>query len=158
VQLHHVYRPVLAALIGTLRREFEHVALFYGGGQGILVSSKRPLRWSVERAAFFSADLNVSQTLPYGRQLPSLGSDVLALDDGLDRFIADSAAEAGVPAADLVSTDDNLFLEYQTPRGNVLPWEAREALVDVLRRYRDPDAIDALAVLPPDERALLETK
>jgi len=33
VQLHHVTRPVLAALIGTLRREFEHVALFYGGGR-----------------------------------------------------------------------------------------------------------------------------
>jgi spermidine synthase len=157
VQLHHVYRPVLAALIGTLRREFPHVALFYGGGQGILVSSKRPLRWSVDRARSLSVDPNVSQTLPYGRPLASLAFDVLAMDAGLDRFIADSAAEAGVPASELVSTDDNLFLEYQTPRGNVLPWAAREALVEVLRRYRDPDAITALAV-PSEASAVLETK
>ncbi|HVW28908.1 MAG TPA: fused MFS/spermidine synthase [Polyangiaceae bacterium] len=146
VQLHHVYRPVLAALIGTLRREFPHVALFYGGGQGILVSSKRPLRWSVDRARTLSVDANVGATLPYGRPLETLAYDILAMDEGLDRFIADSAEEAGVPEAELVSTDDNLFLEYQTPRGNVLPWEAREALVSVLRRYRDPDAIAALAV------------
>jgi spermidine synthase len=157
VQLHHVYRPVLAALIGTLRREFEHVALFYGGGQGILVSSKRPLRWSVDRARSFTTDPIVGQTMPYGRPLASLPNDILAMDEGLDRFIADSAAEAGVPASELVSNDDNLFLEYETPRGNVLPWEAREALVEVLRGYRDTDAIAALAV-PSQASAVLELK
>jgi len=146
VQLHHVYRPVLAALISTLRGEFEHVALFYGGGQGILVSSKRPLRWSVERARALTLDAKVGQTLPYGRPLESLAFDVLALDEGVDRFIADSADEALVPPDELVSTDDNLLLEYRTPRGNVLPWEAREALVRVLRGYRDVDAVAAMAV------------
>jgi spermidine synthase len=144
VQLHHVYRPVLAALIGTLRREFEHVALFYGGGQGILVSSKRPLRWSRERARRYSDDAVLAPTLPDGRRLEVLTRDVLAMDEGLDRFIADSAEEARVPVEELLSTDDNLFLEYETPRGNVLPWEAREALVGVLRGYRDPLAIARL--------------
>jgi len=146
VQLHHVYRPVLAALIGTLRREFEHVALFYGGGQGILVSSKRPLRWSIDRARALSIDEKISETLPYGRPLESLSRDILAMDEGLDRFIADAADEVHVPPGELVSNDDNLFLEYETPRGNVLPWEAREALVTVLRGYRDPAAITALEV------------
>jgi spermidine synthase len=143
VQLHHVYRPVLAALVATLRGEFEHVALFYGGGQGILVSSPRPLRWSRERARELTFDDQVGQTLPYGRALETLPGDILALDEGLDRFIADSADEAH-PARELISNDDNLFLEYETPRGNVLPWEAREALVAVLRGYRDYDAVAAL--------------
>jgi spermidine synthase len=145
VQLHHVYRPVLAALIGTLRREFDHVALFYGGGQGILVSSTRPLRWSRERARALTVDEKVGQTLPYGRALETLSGDVLAMDDGLERFIADSA-DPEHPASELVSNDDNLFLEYETPRGNVLPWEAREALVAVLKGYRDRAAIGALEI------------
>jgi spermidine synthase len=149
VQLHHVYRPVLAALISTLRREFEHVALFYGGGQGILVSSKRPLRWSAERAQRFSDDPVVHPTLPDGRPLVALTNDILAIDHGLDRFLEDSAKEAEVPFSELVSTDDNLFLEYETPRGNVLPWEAREELVRLLRDYRDPAAVAALELGAP---------
>jgi spermidine synthase len=146
VQLHHVYRPVFAALVNTLRQQFEHVALFYGGGQGILVSSKRPLRWSYERARRFSVDPVMADTLPNGRPLDVLTEDILAMDDGLDRFIEDSAREAGKSARDLVSTDDNLLLEYETPRGNVLPWIAREALVATLRGYRDAAAIQALAI------------
>ncbi len=46
VQLHHVYRRDFATILRTLRLEFDHVALFYGGGQGILVASDLPLRAS----------------------------------------------------------------------------------------------------------------
>lgn len=149
VQLHHVYRPVLAALIATLRREFEHVALFYGGGQGILVSSKRPLRWSPERARRYSEDPTVQPTLPDGRPLFVLTKDILALDQGLDRFLEDSAKDADIPFSELVSTDDNLFLEYETPRGNVLPWSAREELVGLIHEYRDPVAVAELELGAP---------
>jgi spermidine synthase len=144
VQLHHVRAPVFAALINTLRAEFEHVALFYGGGQGILVSSKRPLRWSRSRTEMLEKDPNVAATLPFGRPLEVLTNDILAMDDGLDRFIAAMAALEGVPPSSLVSTDDNLYLEYETPRGNVLHWQAREALVALLRNYTDPAAVQAL--------------
>lgn len=144
VQMHHIYRPVFAALVNTLRREFEHVALFYGGGQGILVSSKRPLQWSLARAERLSSDPTFQEVLPNARTLDVLTGDILAMDDGLDRFLADSAAEVGVDLAHFVSNDDNLFLEYQTPRGNVLPWDAREALVTLIRGYRDPGAVAAM--------------
>jgi spermidine synthase len=73
-----------------------------------------------------------------------LTNDILAMDDGLDRFIADMAAQEGVPPSSLVSTDDNLYLEYETPRGNVLHWQAREALVALLRNYTDSGAIAGL--------------
>jgi spermidine synthase len=146
VQLHHVYPSVFAALVNTLRGEFEHVALFYGGGQGILVASNRPLRWSRSRASKYTADPVVGETLPNGRPLEALTNDILAMDEGLDHFLDDSAREAGTRRADLVSTDDNLFLEYETPRGNVLPWAAREALVATLRQYRDSAAIAGLDI------------
>ena len=43
VQLHHIRRRELAAIIRTLRSVFPHVALFVGGAQGILVASAAPL-------------------------------------------------------------------------------------------------------------------
>lgn len=141
VQLHHVHRPVFARLLHTLRREFEHVALFYGGGQGILVASKRPLRWSRQRTREIASRPGFGAALPEGRPLEVLTNDILVLDAALDRFVQDSADQAGTPLDRFVSTDDNLFLEYETPRGNVLPWTAREALVAELRSYRDERAI-----------------
>jgi spermidine synthase len=78
--------------------------------------------------------------------LTVLTDDILAMDEGLDRFIADSAHEARMDLGTYISNDDNLFLEYETPRGNVLRWEAREALVEVMRGYRDPAAVAALDV------------
>jgi spermidine synthase len=146
VQLHHIYRPVFAATVNTLRREFEHVALFYGGGQGILVASKVPLQWSPSRSMHTQSDPAFADMLPSGRALTVLTDDILAMDEGLDRFIADSAREAQMDLASFVSNDDNLFLEYETPRGNVLKWEAREALVEIVRAYRDPVAVAALDV------------
>ena len=44
----------------------------------------------------------------------------------------------------MISTDGNLYLEYATPHGNVLPWSTREELVADLRRYRDPAAVAAM--------------
>jgi spermidine synthase len=88
----------------------------------------------------------VEGILPDKRSLDALTLDVLLTGEGLDRFIEDTARLRSLPRGELVSTDDNLYLEYETPRGNVLPWGAREALVDTLRTYSDPDAVAALAV------------
>ncbi len=146
VQLHHVYRPVFATLVNTLRREFSHVALFLGGGQGILVASEKPLGWSYERAARLTATPGVAATLPDGRPLTVLADDMLVIDGALDRFLEDAAKDSGESLSDMVSTDDNLFLEYETPRGNVLPWGAREELVAKIRTYRDANEVAALEV------------
>lgn len=144
MQLHHVYRRDFATVVHTLRKNFRHVALFYGGRQGILVASQQPLRASKRRLASLEQIPRVLELEPGGRRLESLIDDVLVVDAGLDAFLAESAAEAGVSLDELVATDENLYLEYRTPRGNVLPWEAREALVAQIERHRDPAAIAAL--------------
>lgn len=147
VQMHHIYPAVLGTLVNTLRREFEHVALFYGGGQGILIASQRPLRWSVDRARRFTEEFRAAPgILPNERDLDTLTSDILVTGEGLDRFIESAARARNLPPSALVSTDDNLYLEYETPRGNVLPWPAREALVETLRTYTDAGAVAAMAV------------
>jgi spermidine synthase len=146
VQLHHIYKKDFTAIVNTLCHVFPQVALFYGGGQGILVASMEPLRASRTRLANLESRAAVREVEPFQRPLEALLEDVLVLNRGLRAFLAASAAEAGEPVEQLISTDDNLYLEYQTPRGNVLPWEARDVLVEELRRYRDPQAIQALVV------------
>jgi len=144
VQLHHVRTHDFATILNTLRQEFGHVTLFYGGGQGILVASDSPLVTSRARIEALEQTPRVAATIPLQRPLLSLLNDVLVSDAGLDRFLADCAAEAGEPVANMVSTDGNLYLEYATPHGNTLPWAAREELVKTLRRYHEPAAVEAM--------------
>ncbi|HTU59242.1 MAG TPA: fused MFS/spermidine synthase, partial [Polyangiales bacterium] len=144
VQLHHVYPETFATVVNTLRRNFAHVALFYGGGQGILVASQAPLQTQLSRLLRLEADPNLREVLPFGRALEGLLDDVLVVDAGLDAFLAEQANKAGRPVDKLISTDENLYLEYATPRGNVLPWSAREALVEDIRRFHDEAAVAAM--------------
>ncbi|HEY2404783.1 MAG TPA: fused MFS/spermidine synthase [Polyangiaceae bacterium] len=141
VQLHHVERRTFATILNTLRREFAHVTLFYGGNQGILVASDAPLVASRSRIEALQQTAEVAATVPRARPLLELIDDAVLIDDGLDQFLADSAREAGEPVDAMISTDGNLYLEYATPRGNVLPWVEREKLVATLREFRDPEAV-----------------
>lgn len=144
VQLHHVYRRDFATVVGTLRSTFRHVALFYGGGQGILVASDAPLETSLARLGRLEATPAIARVLPDLRHLKDLTGDILAFDAGLDAFLDESARLAGIDRSALVSTDQSLYLEYATPRGNVLPWATREALVRDLWRFRDQAGIEAM--------------
>ncbi|NUP05967.1 MAG: fused MFS/spermidine synthase [Polyangiaceae bacterium] len=141
IQLHHITALDLAVVIHTLRLEFSHIALFYGGGQGILVASNAPLVASRARLEALQSELERSHP---DRPLKNLVDDVLVTTEGLDAFIEEVAKENGKRPSDLVSTDDNLYLEYATPRGNVLPWSSREDLVARLRQHRDVHAIEAM--------------
>ena len=124
-----------------MHREFEHVALFYGGGQGILIASQSPLAASEARVHAFEQLGAVKKVIPDGRALLSLLDDVLLTDAGLDAFLDEKAAQAGIARDAMISTDHNLYLEYATPLGNVLSWHTREALVRDLARFRDEKAI-----------------
>jgi len=156
VQLHHVTERDFATILHTIRSHFPHMALYYGGGQGIVVASREPLRASQARAARFQRDPRVQPTLPEAiepggtvvrRELASLVDDVLLVDADLDRFLESAARKADLSGVEaLVSNDDNLYLEYATPRGNVLPWSARDELVRTLSSFRRQELVDALKV------------
>lgn len=132
IQLHHIQAYDFAVVLHTLRSEFANVALFYGGGQGILVASEAPLVASSVRPA--AAE----------RAVDDLLGDVLLTTNGIDAFVAQVASGAQQKIDDLVSTDDNLYIEYATPRGNVLPWGARDDLVAELRAFRSEPEIAAM--------------
>ncbi|RYZ04496.1 MAG: spermidine synthase [Myxococcales bacterium] len=136
VQMHHIRRKDFATLVHTLRTVFPHVALFYGGQQGILVASMQPLVASESRVHALQLTPEVIAKTPGNRPLMSLLDDVLLADADLDHFLEASAREEGEPLSELVSTDQNLYLEYATPRGNTLPWSAREELVSKILEFK----------------------
>jgi hypothetical protein len=71
-----------------------------------------------------------------GASLADLAGDLLVMDDALDRFVADSAKEAEVSVQALWSTDDNLYLEYATPKYNESGTPSIEQTIDMVARYR----------------------
>ncbi len=62
---------------------------------------------------------------------------MLLSDEDLRRFCEDVERQTGQV---IVSTDDNLFLEYATPKGNVLDYrESLASTIALLKSYRTPD-------------------
>ncbi len=140
VQLHHIRPRELAAIVRTLHQEFEHVALFEGGSQGILVASEAPLIASRARLARLEQLPSIQETLE-GRPLASLLSELILADDDITRLAEDIAKSSGGP---ILSTDDNLYLEYATPKGNVLDYnDSLRDCLDLLRRYSSGDGIQS---------------
>lgn len=138
VQLHHIRRQELAVTLRTVRSAFSHVALFVSGGQGIIVSSNEPLEASRSRLSAMARRPEIRETLD-GHMLVDLLDRIVLSGPTLDRFIAETEMEPGVPE---LSTDNNLYLEYATPKGNVMNYHSSiSEMVDLLRSYRAEDAV-----------------
>ena len=128
IQLHHTTLLEIASQMATARAVFAHAA-FFVRGQGLLELSQAPLRAHPRPAARPARGAAATPT-----SAASLDDLVLA-DDTMDAFIDDVCARFGVRRSDLVSTDDNLRLEYATPRDNVPALAATQDL----REWRRPE-------------------
>jgi spermidine synthase len=135
IQMHHMRRRDLASVLATVRSAFAHVAMYAHGNQGILVAAEHPLVFSLGRAKDLDRRPEVRRLLADGSSLADLSSDLLMADDAVDRFIDDSAKEEHVQRGALLSTDDNLYLEYATPKNNVSGMPSIEQTTAMLARY-----------------------
>jgi spermidine synthase len=137
VQLHHIRRRELAAIVRTLRTAFAHAALFVGGAQGILVASDAPLVASAARLAELERRPAVQATLG-GARMADLLDELVSSEGDLDQLFLSTAGQEGGEAP--ISTDDNLYLEYATPKGNVLNYDASlKETLGVLEGIRTQD-------------------
>ena len=86
--------------------------------------------WALEVAG----DVVVVQRTLDGHKLESLLDELVTSGAELDRFVAET--EGG----SFDSTDDNLYLEYATPKGTVMTYDTslRETIA-LLERYRPAD-------------------
>lgn len=137
MQLHRLTPVDLLQITATMRTQFDHVSLYVMGSQGILVASNAADRAAPTPAALRA--LNEATQLAearkiVGREIAALADDRLLTPAGVDRFIR----EVGIDPTIWVSTDDNLRLEYDTPKANVNDATASFAAnMVLLRRFRE---------------------
>jgi spermidine synthase len=144
VQLHHMPRRILASILATLRAVFPHVVVYVRGNQGIIIASCQPTRVSRARLAELQARPAVTAMLGPGESLEAIVADAVLVDDSLDRFLAEAAQAEHVAPRSLISTDDNMLLEYATPRANVPGLPDIIATSWLMRPYRPEDIVSRI--------------
>ena len=115
VQLHHMQSLDLLYIINTAHQEFAYVWLYVVGGQGILVASNATQSMSLyhlDGGIVVDAQSLNNQERKLQERMILEPEDVSFLSHKLR-----------IPQY-LVSTDNNLYLEYSTPKGNALNDEA----------------------------------
>jgi spermidine synthase len=138
-QLHHMPRKNLVSVLGTLRAVFPHVVVYVRGNQGMAIASMTLPRVSRAKLASYEARPSVRAMLGPGEALRDIVSDVVLVDESLDRFLGEAAKAEGVELSSLVSTDDNRLLEYATPQGNVPGLPDIIATSWLMRPFSNPD-------------------
>jgi spermidine synthase len=128
--LHHTTPQDLRAIFASAAQSFDHVWLYVIGGQGALIASNgseaEPNAAKRERVRATAAK-------------PRLQPFVALFNDGIDAVLEGEVLAPDVVArwtagpGVLASTDDNLYLEYSTPKGNVLTSEAADSNLEYLQ-------------------------
>lgn len=120
VQLHHMAPTDLLTIIGTLRSEFTYVSLYVVGGQGILIATNEPAHSQPTPTALRALDsapgLQEVRGLA-GRSFSDIANDLLLSPLQVNLFLD----EVGFSRELWISTDNNLRLEYSTPKANANP-------------------------------------
>jgi spermidine synthase len=138
IQFHHTNRRIVATILGTIRKSFSHVSLFADGHQGHILASAEPLHARVRRMESFADKTGI----PYDQLLGYVQGVVLD-EDAIDAFVNDTAASEESSAEDYVSSDDNLALEYATPKGNVPTADDIPTTVKYLYSYQPRGVVKA---------------
>lgn len=142
VQLHHIDDRDVVSILASMRAVFEHVWLYVAGGQGVIVACAAECPPSDEAIR----KLDGTPALAAGIALLGGSASELARARMLGPAATDRLLEAaGAPPRDrarlarVLSTDDNSFLEYHTPRGNIRSQsESYEQNLALLRRFQAP--------------------
>ena len=124
VQLHHTTPQDLQAIFASAAQSFSHVWMYDIGGQGVLIASNSSAAApdDAKRARVRAAAAS-----------PRLRPFVALFNDGIDAVLEGELLSPEVVArwvtsrGAIVSNDDNLYLEYSTPKGNALTSEVADA-------------------------------
>ena len=142
IQLHHTTRREIATQIATCRDTFPNTLFFIRGEQGILVASLTPLIAPIQRLEALDQAPQLRAIL--GKQhLTEHLDDLVLADETMDRFLDDVSRETGKSREQFLSTDDNLRLEYATPRNNIPGLLNTYQMGAALRSYRSSSVIAA---------------
>jgi hypothetical protein len=143
-QLHHLSRLELLSIFETLRSEFANVWVYVTGGQGVLVACNGECAPTPAEAQLLLDTPALARGLKLWGTVDELEKTRMLSPPAFEEMRAD-AERGGIVLEDLVSTDDNLLLEYATPRANVRDGQATGvANIDMLLRFsKEPHQLSA---------------
>lgn len=148
VQLHRLSALDILTVIGTIRAEFTNVWVYFGGSQGVIVASNADAQPSYETLNRLNQEVNLKEGLALfgGSATEILKSRIMTPAD-VNRYLEFSR----IPLNELVSTDDNLRLEYSTPKGNVRDYQESLTLNLVfLQLFRSKLALEGTRLTEED--------
>ncbi|NMB75245.1 MAG: spermidine synthase [Myxococcales bacterium] len=139
VQLHHMGVPEFLSMVATLREEFPYVSLWLLGGQGVLAASEGPQSIPAGRRETLAARAEMAPHLTRlqeitGFTLADIEGGRLLDPDDVDR-LARAARERKLP----LNSDGNRFLEYATPRYNLVRRDTRRDILRALLEFVPPE-------------------
>lgn len=133
VQLHHIRAVDVAYVLGSVRSEFKYVWLYVIGGQGIIVATNDPAaNRQIKNVDKLLGAAALRPLLELYKNHPEDAAKGLALGPAdIERLIQ----KYDQSMTRMVSTDNNLYLEYSTPKGNALRTGGlAEGNIDTLRQ------------------------
>jgi predicted membrane-bound spermidine synthase len=158
VQLHRLSESDIAIILSTLSEQFPSVWLYFLGKQGVLVACQQRCEPSLQALIALDESPLLASTLRLfdGHAGQVLKGRVLT-PDTLKRLVADAKLEYGSTLGPLIATDDNVRLEYSTPRGNVRPYdESLDKNLRYLDKYKANNLFAATALVSGDVPYLSE--
>ncbi len=140
VQLHRISTWDITTVLATVRSRFRYVWLYFLGGQGIIVASNAEALPGPEALARLEGEPGLAATKSlFGGSFMSVLFGRLLTPTGLDRLLRE-AGNGVIDDPRFLATDDNLSLEFSTPRGNVRDYtRSLGENVGFLARYRSSD-------------------
>ncbi len=142
IPLHHIIPKDVLSVIATVRSEFRYVWLYFIAYQGIIVASDSAMVPSAGTISALDSEEGLKETLShYGGSSRFLLRERLLDPISVDQMLKE-AEENGIYTDEIVSTDNNLLLEYSTPKGNVYEyWASLKTNLALLKHYAPPSMI-----------------
>jgi predicted membrane-bound spermidine synthase len=118
LQIHHLGPRDYVAILSAVRAVFPYVSLYVSGGQGQIIACAEGCAPSEESMAALDGQPGLADAVRTLGGAHALSSNEVLGPSDVDRFLAAAGVKTDALLAS-ASTDDNLLLEYSTPRGNV---------------------------------------
>ncbi|HLY63657.1 MAG TPA: fused MFS/spermidine synthase [Terriglobia bacterium] len=144
VQIHHMRTQDFLVILNTAAQVFPHVAFFMGPEQGVLIASSAPLSIDARQTLAFDADPKIQKEMKVlgVSSMASLLGELMLEGESMRRALSFLPGLSGLPG-NFASTDFYPYLEYQTPKGNALPYDTYSSNLQFMQSLRPPP-------IPPD--------
>lgn len=126
IQLHHMQPLDFLHAVASLRSSFKYVWFYVSGGQGIIVAANSPVAAPDDNKKRLLEKTMQDKDLTVQDLERTLLADPQQIDAMLSHF--DPSMQG------LISTDNNLYLEYATPKGNAVKYDSTKEIIRILAK------------------------